>query len=60
MRGLYLVTDRGLSLGRALDEVVLQAVRGGVSMVQLREKEAPSLWRKPNGSSGCWRPTASR
>lgn len=36
---LYLVTDRGLSLGRDLEEVVLQAVRGGVTLVQLREKE---------------------
>jgi thiamine-phosphate pyrophosphorylase len=40
MRELYLVTDRGLSLGRPLEEVVLQAVRGGASIVQLREKEA--------------------
>lgn len=39
MRGVYLVTDRTLSLGRPLDEVVLQAVRGGVSTVQLREKD---------------------
>lgn len=40
MKGLYLVTDRDLSLGRPLEEVVLQAVRGGVSAVQLREKHA--------------------
>jgi len=40
MEGLYLVTDRALSLGRPLEEVVLAAVRGGVGMVQLREKEA--------------------
>lgn len=40
MKGLYLVTDRDLSLGRPLEEVVLQAVRGGVSIVQLREKHA--------------------
>ena len=40
MKGLYLVTDRDLSLGRPLEEVVLQAVRGGVSVVQLREKQA--------------------
>ncbi len=40
MQELYLVTDRGLSLGRPLEEVVLQAVRGGVSIVQLREKQA--------------------
>lgn len=38
MRGVYLVTDRGLCLGRSLEEVVLKAVRGGVSCVQLREK----------------------
>ena len=35
---LYLVTDRGLSLGRDLETVVMQAVRGGVTLVQLREK----------------------
>ena len=37
---LYLVTDSGLSLGRPLEEVVREAVEGGVTMVQLREKEA--------------------
>lgn len=37
---LYLVTDRDLSLGRPLEDVVLEAVRGGVSLVQLREKQA--------------------
>lgn len=36
---LYLVTDRSLSLGRSLLEIVQAAVRGGVTMVQLREKE---------------------
>ena len=36
---LYLVTDRGLSLGRDLETVVLQAVKGGVTLVQLREKD---------------------
>jgi thiamine-phosphate pyrophosphorylase len=35
---LYLVTDRGLSLGRSTLEVVRAAVRGGVTCVQLREK----------------------
>ena len=35
---LYLVTDRDACLGRSLEEVVKQAVRGGVTMVQLREK----------------------
>lgn len=37
---LYLVTDRNLSLGRSLEEVVSEAVKGGVTMVQLREKDA--------------------
>ena len=36
---LYLVTDRDLSLGRSLEEVVSEAVKGGVTIVQLREKE---------------------
>lgn len=39
---LYLVTDRDLSLGRSLEEVVREAVAGGVTMVQLREKDAPT------------------
>ena len=34
---LYLVTDRDLSQGRSLDEVVSEAVKGGVTIVQLRE-----------------------
>lgn len=37
---LYLVTDRSLSSGRSLEEVVSEAVAGGVTMVQLREKDA--------------------
>ena len=37
---LYLVTDRELSLRRSLEEVVSEAVAGGVTMVQLREKDA--------------------
>lgn len=37
---LYLVTDRPLALGRDLLQVVSQAVRGGVTLVQLREKHA--------------------
>ena len=37
---LYLVTDRDLSLGRPLEEVVSEAVKGGVTIVQLREKDA--------------------
>jgi len=38
---LYLVTDRGLSLGRPIEAVVEAAVRGGVTAVQLREKSSP-------------------
>jgi len=37
---LYLVTDRALSLGRSHLEVIRAAVEGGVTVVQLREKEA--------------------
>lgn len=37
---LCLVTDRGLARGRPLVEVVMRAVAGGVTMVQLREKSA--------------------
>ena len=37
---LYLVTDRPLCLGRELEWIVSEAVRGGVTMVQLREKDA--------------------
>ena len=35
---LYLVTDRGLSLGRATVNIVRAAIAGGVTCVQLREK----------------------
>lgn len=36
---LYLVTDRGIAAGRSLEDIVTQAVDGGVTMVQLREKD---------------------
>ncbi len=36
---LYLVTDRPLSLGRDITWIVEEAVKGGVTMVQLREKD---------------------
>lgn len=36
---LYLVTDRRMLAGRNLADVVGEAVRGGVTMVQLREKD---------------------
>lgn len=39
MRGVYLVTDRHLCSDKLLESVVLQAVAGGVSYVQLREKD---------------------
>ncbi len=38
MFDLYLVTDATLSLGRPVVDIVAQAVAGGVTMVQLREK----------------------
>ena len=37
---LYLVTDRELTLGRRLEWVVEEAIKGGVTFVQLREKHA--------------------
>jgi thiamine-phosphate pyrophosphorylase len=37
---LYLVTDPELARGRRLTEVVSAAVRGGVTLVQLRDKHA--------------------
>jgi len=39
MQGLYLVTDRSLCGRKSLKDVVSQAVKGGVSCVQLREKD---------------------
>jgi thiamine-phosphate pyrophosphorylase len=44
MRGLYFVTDRGLCGGKPLEEVVLQAVKGGAAYVQLREKDISTLF----------------
>lgn len=35
---LYLVTDRELSKGRSLEYIIEQAVKGGTTLVQLREK----------------------
>lgn len=40
---LYLVTDRLLSKGRPVEFIVEQAVKGGVTMVQLREKDCSTL-----------------
>ncbi|MGB9791967.1 MAG: thiamine phosphate synthase [Thermacetogeniaceae bacterium] len=39
---LYLVTDRGILRGRDLFEAVEAAIRGGVTLLQLREKDASS------------------
>ena len=40
LRGLYVITDRGLSRGRTHEEVVAAALQGGASIVQLRDKDA--------------------
>jgi len=40
---LYLVTDRLLSRERPIEFIVEQAVKGGVTMVQLREKNCSTL-----------------
>ena len=40
---LYLVTDRGLARGRSTLEIVKTAVQGGVTCVQLREKDCSTL-----------------
>lgn len=40
---LCLVTDRTACLGRPLENVVIEAVRAGVGMVQLREKNLPAM-----------------
>ena len=40
---LYLVTDRALMRTDTLEEAVEQAIAGGCTMIQLREKDASSL-----------------
>lgn len=42
-KSLYLVTDRTLSKGRPLTDIIQKAIAGGVSMVQLREKDCSTL-----------------
>ncbi|MCW7475111.1 thiamine phosphate synthase [Leptospira levettii] len=42
IKGVYLVTDRPLCLHHTLEEVVRLSATGGVSLVQLREKETSS------------------
>ncbi|HEX7535077.1 MAG TPA: thiamine phosphate synthase [Syntrophales bacterium] len=39
MRGLYLVTDRGLCGNRSLEDVAHQALVAGAACIQLREKD---------------------
>ncbi len=39
---LYLVTDSDLAGDRSLEQIVCQAVEGGATIVQLREKELPT------------------
>lgn len=39
MKGIYLVTDHTACQGRPLEAIVLDAVKAGVSCVQLREKD---------------------
>lgn len=41
--GLYLVTDQNALKGRELMAVLEEAIQGGVSIIQLREKETSSL-----------------
>ncbi|MBZ4667555.1 MAG: thiamine-phosphate pyrophosphorylase [Epulopiscium sp.] len=40
---LYLVTDRDILAGRNLESAVEEAIQGGVTLVQLREKDITSL-----------------
>ena len=40
--GIYLVTDQALSRGRPVEYIVDAALRGGASMIQLREKSMPT------------------
>lgn len=40
---LYLCTDRGLMRARSLEEAVELAIKGGCTVIQLREKEISSL-----------------
>lgn len=39
---LYLVTDRRFLRGRSLKDIVEKAIKGGVTIVQLREKDTPT------------------
>jgi len=39
---IYLVTDRGILQGRDLLDAVAEAIEGGVTLIQLREKDVSS------------------
>lgn len=39
---LYVITDRELSKGRSITEVVAKAIAGGAGIIQLRDKESPA------------------
>ena len=39
---LYVITDRALSKGRSITEVVAKAIAGGAGIIQLRDKESTS------------------
>ncbi len=39
MKGIYLVTDQKACQGKSLESIVLDAIKAGVSCVQLREKD---------------------
>src|SRR5438552_4275473 len=41
LRGLYVITDRGLARGRSHEEIVAAALRGGAHIIQLRDKDLP-------------------
>ena len=40
MKGIYLVTDQAACKGNSFESIVSDAVKGGISCVQLREKQA--------------------
>lgn len=43
IRGLYVVTDEGLSHGKSHAEIASEAIAGSASIIQLRDKTASSL-----------------
>jgi thiamine-phosphate pyrophosphorylase len=44
MQGVYLVTDRELCGSKELLDVILQALKGGITAVQLREKDVSTRY----------------